>query len=148
MLVDLDAENQIAISLHQYCRLFDRADFDAFASLFDHGRWFMVDKPGSRPVREWIVRNVRLYDGYPLTRHEISNLVVDVGPEHNEATFGCYIAIWQHLPTEAPRLLTHARFDGTFTRVEDTWRWTKHAMTADWVGDLTTHIKNGMAADS
>lgn len=146
MMIDFETEQQVRTTLHQYCHTFDRADFVAFATLFEHGRWFMVTEPGSPPVREWIAENVVLYDGRPLTRHEITNVVVTSGASPDEAAFHCYVAIWQHLPAAMPQLLAHARFSGTFRLVAGSWRWYEHVMHADYAGDLSHHIKGGLAS--
>lgn len=144
-MIDFETEHQVRTALHGYCETFDSADFGSFAGLFDQGRWFMVTEPGSQPVIDWINEHVVLYDGRPLTRHEMTNVVVESGKDDHEAQFRCYVAIWQHLPGAAPKLLTHVRFHGTFVRVEGNWRWREHVMVADWAGDLGTHIQGGLA---
>ena len=146
MLVAEDAELQVRTIVHRYCDTFDRAEFEAFAALFEHGRWFMVSEPGSAPVLDWINENIVLYDGRPLTRHEVSNLIVEAGEGRDDVGFRCYIAIWQHLPEALPKLLAHARFSGTFRRSGDDWRWHEHVMEIDYAGDLSTHIKAGLAS--
>ena len=146
MPVALETERQIRSALHHYCDYFDTAQFESFAGLFEHGRWFMVDQPGSRPVQDWINEHIVLYDGLPLTRHEVTNLVVDEGVTPDEAAFRCYVAIWQHLPSELPRLLAHARFRGTFDSLSRAWHWREHRMSVDYAGDLSTHIKGGIAS--
>lgn len=65
MMINVETEQQVRTVLHQYCHTFDNADFMAFATLFEHGRWFMVNEPGSIPVQEWITDNVVLYDDRP-----------------------------------------------------------------------------------
>ena len=135
-----EAGQEISTTLHKYCDYFDSADFDAFADLFSHGRWFMVDGAGSQPVREWINQHIVLYNGRPLTRHEVSNIITEGGADADEAAFRCYVSIWQHLPENGPRLLAHARFTGTFRRGADGWQWREHVMDLDYAGDLSTHI--------
>lgn len=146
MSVAEDAEQQVRTTLHSYCDTFDRADFEAFAALFEQGRWFMVGEPGAEPVVEWINKNIVLYEGRPLTRHEVTNLIVEPGEGPDEVGFRCYIAIWQHLPDALPKLLAHARFRGTFRQSGGHWRWHEHAMEGDYAGDLSTHINGGLAS--
>lgn len=100
MLPSPEASQEISTILHNYCDYFDNADFDAFANLFSHGRWFMVDEDGSQPVREWINEHIVLYDGRPLTRHEVTNLITETSTDSDKTTFRCYVAIWQHLPQD------------------------------------------------
>ena len=140
-----EPEQKISATLEQYCRTFDDARFEAFAALFQHGRWFMVAHPGSRPVLRWIDQHVVLYDGRPLTRHQIGDLIVSAGSDPDEAAFRCGIVITQQLPGVSERLLARARFSGTFRRLDDGWWWHEHAMEPEEAGDLSTHIRGGPA---
>lgn len=133
-------EQQVRETLHRYCESIDEADFDAFASIFQHGRWFMTDEPGSASVRAWLDQNIVLYKGRTHTRHEIANLIVESSDGSDEASFRCYVAIWQDLPFEVPRLLVHARFSGSFHFLGDRWWWRDHVMNPVYVADLTSHI--------
>lgn len=133
-------EQQIRETLHRYCEAIDGADFGAFADIFRNGRWFMADKYGSAPVRAWLDKNIVLYDGRTYTRHEIANLIVESGEGSDEASFRCYVAIWQDLPQEVPRLLVHASFSGSFRLLDGQWWWQDHVMNPAYAADLTSHI--------
>ncbi len=146
MTIDSEMERQVKSTLDRYCNTFDGAQFEVFAALFERGRWFMVPEPGSKPVLEWIHQYVVLYEGRPLTRHEVSNLVVTGGSGPNEAVFRCAVGIWQQFPEELPRLLTRVRFSGTFRLFEDGWWWHTHVMDVEQAGDLRSHIKGGHVA--
>jgi 3-phenylpropionate/cinnamic acid dioxygenase small subunit len=143
---NLEAERQIRRTLNSYCERIDSADFDGFARLFERGCWFMVDTPGVEPVLSWLEANIVLHDGKTHTRHEISNLDVEVTNDGHTAEFRCYVAIWQDLPASRPELMVHARFAGTFRLVDDQWWWCSHTMTPDFVGDLSQHIRGSATA--
>lgn len=147
MAASHDAEREVRAVLHRYCEAMDDADFDAFAALFAHGRWFMVDEPGSAPVREWLDRNIVLHDGRTLTRHEIVNLTVQAEEGSDEAGFRCYATIWQDLPGTVPHLLAHVRFSGSFHLLDGTWWWRDHEMTATYTADLSSHIDGASASE-
>lgn len=134
-------EQLIRETLHSYCEAIDGAHFDAFAGIFQHGRWFMADEVGSASVREWLNRHVVLHDGRTLTRHEIANITVQSEEGSDEALFRCYVAIWQDLPDEVPRLLVHANFSGTFRLVDGRWWWRDHVMNPLYTADLASHIR-------
>lgn len=142
--VTYEVEQQIKLALHKYCESIDTADFDAFAALFERGRWFMVPQPGSQPVRDWLDQHIVLYDGHTYTRHEISNLSIEPTDSPDEAAFNCYVTIWQDLPQEPPKLMVHARFDGSFQRSGEAWWWSTHALTEHYRGDLSGHIKGAL----
>lgn len=142
--VSYEVEQQIKLTLHKYCEAIDTADFDAFAALFERGRWFMVSEPGSQPVRDWLDEYIVLYDGHTHTRHEITNLSVLPTGSPDETAFNCYVTIWQDLPETPPKLMAHVRFDGSFQRSEQSWWWTTHTATVQYAGDLGGHIKGGL----
>lgn len=141
-----EIEQKISTTVHRYCHAFDSGDFATFAGLFERGRWFMVPEAGSRAVDAWTRDHVILYDGRPRTRHQITNLVVDVDDTAHEAAFSCYVDIWMCLAGERPVLLAQARFYGTFRRHLDDWWWHEHVMEADHTGDLSRHIRDLPAA--
>lgn len=142
--VSYEVEQQIKLTLHKYCEAIDTADFDGFAALFERGRWFMVSQPGSQPVRDWLDERIVLYDGHTYTRHEISNLSVRPTESPDDVAFNCYVAIWQDLPGESPKLMVHVRFDGSFHRSGETWWWATHTAAEQYAGDLSGHIKGGL----
>jgi hypothetical protein len=146
MPVSHETEQQVRHTLVRYCEGIDNADFAALAALFEHGRWFAASAPGAEPLRTWLEEHIILYDGQTLTRHEMFNLIVEEGEHPDEVAFRCYITVWHDLPNESPRLLAHARFSGTFRKRDDGWWWNEHRMTASYAGDLSSHIKGGLAA--
>jgi hypothetical protein len=146
MPADLEAEGHVRRTLNSYCESFDRGDFEKFASLFERGQWFMVDAPGAEAVLTWLRTNIVLHDGETLTRHDISNLDVEVVDDHGVAQFRCHVAIWQILPARPPRLMVLGRWAGEFRLVDDTWWWSSHTAVVDYSGDLSQHIKGFAAA--
>lgn len=142
--VSYEVEQQVELTLHKYCEAIDTADFAGFAALFERGRWALAPQPGSQAVRDWLDERIVLYDGNTHTRHEMSNVSVHAAETPDEAAFTCYIAIWQDLPGEPPKLMAHARFDGTFRRSGETWWWSTHELTVQYAGDLSGHIKGGL----
>ena len=146
MPVSHETGQQIQSTLLEYCEAIDRADFAALAALFEHGRWFIMDEPGSAPMRAWLDEHIILYDGQTRTRHELSNVSVEPGERPDAVAFRCYVTIHQYQPSGPPQLLAHVRFHGTFVEREGRWWWSEHEMIADYAGDLGGHIRGGLAA--
>lgn len=147
MIAKYETHREIERILYRYCLAIDSADFDAFAALFEHGQWFMVDRPGAEPVREWLDRNVILYDGQTRMKHQITNLVIDEDEDGAGASFACYISLWQSVDSSPIQPLAYARFSGTFARVDGEWWWATHEVIADLVGDMSGHLRDWGAVE-
>jgi hypothetical protein len=128
-------------TLYRYCNAVDSADFAAFAEIFTHGQWFMVDEPGAAPVLEWFKRHTILYDGQTKTKHQITNLIVDEAADGQSASFTCTISIWQGLDDFPIQPIVMGRFAGTFVQLEGEWWWKTHRLIRELVGDRSRHIR-------
>jgi hypothetical protein len=84
---------------------------------------------------------VRTYDqGRPLTKHVITNVVVDVAPDGTTATAKSYVTVLQAKPPELPlQVIVSARHHDTFERVDGSWRFSERIDITDLVGDMTWH---------
>ncbi|HEY5332100.1 MAG TPA: nuclear transport factor 2 family protein [Solirubrobacterales bacterium] len=142
-----ETHREIERILYRYCTAIDTADFDSFAGLFAKGQWFMVDRAGSEPVREWLEENVILYDGQTRMKHQLTNLVIDEDEDGEGASFTCYISLWQGLKDFPVQPIFYGRFRGTFARVDGEWWWKSLDVTSDLVGDMSHHIKDWGAVE-
>ena len=135
------AEKEIWRTLCAYCEAIDNADFDRVASLWKHGRWPFADGPGSEPMRRWLEERVILYDGKTYTKHQMTNVVIDVDEDAGTAFFTIYSSIWQALPGTKPELIIYTRLNGTFERVDGRWWWKDLELLPDLVGDTSRHVR-------
>jgi len=136
------SEWQIRRILHRYCDTIDAGDFEAFAAIFERGTWAILEEPGSDAVLRWLKQNVILYDGEPRTKHQMTNLIVDVDDEAGTATFSCYVTVWQALPDFPLQAFSQAKFRGTFEREDGKWWWKRHDSVLGGLGDTSHHLRN------
>lgn len=136
-----DSEKEIWRTLCAYCEAIDAADFEGVARLWKHGTWPFAGEPGPEPIRRWLADHVILYDGKPHTKHQLTNVVIDVDDEAGTASFASYASIWQALPDFPLQPIIYARFNGTFERVDGRWWWKTLELIPDLVGDTSRHVR-------
>jgi len=135
-----DDNHDLTSMMFRYCELFDTAEFDAFAALFEHGEWHRAG-PGAPAARQWIEENIYLYDGLPQTKHVSTNVIVDVAADRASATGSAYVTIFQALPELPLQPIFSGRYEDQFVRAEHGWQWARREIFGDLYGDLTRHVK-------
>lgn len=136
------AEREIYRILCAYCEGIDTGDFDAVARIWEHGRWFFADGPGSEPVRRWLEENLIVYDGIPRTKHQLSNVVIDVDDESGTAFVRCCVSVHQAAPDFPLQPIFVGRMNAEFVRLNDRWWWRSQEVLPDLIGDLSRHSRS------
>jgi len=87
-------------------------------------------------------RLVRTYDGGSTgTKHNVTNLVIEVAADGMTAKAKSYITVLQAHPPEFPlQLIASNRHFDRFERVDGVWRFTERIDVQDLVGDMSHHI--------
>lgn len=136
-----DDVRDLTSMMFRYCELFDTTQFDAFATLFEHGEWHRAG-PGAPAARRWIDQNIYLYDGLPRTKHVSTNVIVDVAPDRATATGSAYVTIFQALPELPLQPIFSGRYADRFVRTHAEWQWARRKVFGDLYGDLSRHVKS------
>lgn len=136
-----DDVRELTSMMFRYCELFDTAEFDAFAALFEHGEWHRAG-PGAAAARSWIDENVYLYDGTPRTKHVSTNVIVEVAADGASATGSAYVTIFQALPALPLQPIFSGRYRDRFVRADGGWHWARREIFGDLYGDLSRHVKS------
>jgi 3-phenylpropionate/cinnamic acid dioxygenase small subunit len=128
-----------------YAERLDAGDLDGVAELFEHAV-VRAPRTGTERVGRDAVRTmydpvIRYDDGTPRTKHVLSNLEVQVDERAGHGTSRCVFTVWQATPGQGLRPVLTGRYDDTFTRVEETWRFTERTIHADLLGDLAHHMQ-------
>jgi hypothetical protein len=131
---------ELTAMMFRYCDLFDTAEYDAFAALFEHGEWHTAG-PGAPAARRWIDENVVLYDGLPRTKHVTTNVVIEVADDRASAVGSAYVTVFQSLPGFPLQPILVGRYRDRFARVDGAWRWARREVVGDLYGDLTHHVR-------
>jgi 3-phenylpropionate/cinnamic acid dioxygenase small subunit len=143
---------EITALIFRYAECIDAGDFDGIARLFEHAtvRSGEYAFSGAETLRDLWSDMVRIYDnGTPLTKHVITNVIVDVEAAGATATARSYVTVLQAKPPEFPlQVIVSARHHDTFERVGGAWRFSERIDITDLVGDMTWHTTSPYAADA
>lgn len=135
------AEQRILALMTEYCDSIDRGDLDACAALFQRGRWGIAGSlaEGETAVRS-LLDNVTLYDGRPLTRHLMSNVLIEVAPDSNQASARSCLMVMQGVPPDFPlQPIFIGSYHDVFVREGEQWWFRERVIVPDLVGDLSRH---------
>lgn len=128
--------------LYAYAMRFDDGDFDGAAALFDKG---CVVAGGQRIVgRENILAMwqqwVKTYDGKPLTRHLVTNPIIDLAGDGASATCQSQWTVIQAAPGFPLQIVASGRYRDSFARDATGWHFTtREYLQTDLVGDASAH---------
>jgi ketosteroid isomerase-like protein len=141
------AANHASISalVCRYADLIDAGDFKGIADLFAHA----VVRSGPRAFqgRDQLLalwsELVRTYDdGGTLTKHLISNVVVEVDEGGRRAKARSSVTVLQACPPDFPlQVIATSRHFDQFEKADGGWRFTERVDVTDLVGDLSRHTR-------
>lgn len=135
------AEQSILALMAEYCDSIDRGDLDGCAALFRNGRWGIAGQlaEGEAAVRA-LLANVTLYDGLPLTRHLMSNVLIEVAADGDHASARSCIMVMQAVPPDfALQAIFIGSYRDSFVREKQQWCFRERVIVPDLVGDLSRH---------
>ncbi len=137
--------------IYTYAERIDAGDFAGVAELFEHAtltfEGFDDAVTGRDAIEGLYARSTRRYeDGTPLTKHVMTNVMVDVADDGATAASRSYFTVLQAVPGAlALQPVIAGRYRHTFERVEGRWRVTTMHIMIDLVGDLGHHMLFGLA---
>lgn len=144
-----DSATEITNLIYTYAQLLDGGDLDGVARLFEHGRICGVqDGPpetvfaGSARVRQMYEMATRMYeDGTPKTKHNTTNVQLDIDEERGTARSTSYYCVTQATPELPLQVIVTGHYQDTFHRVDGAWCFESRTMFVDQVGDVSHHLK-------
>jgi ketosteroid isomerase-like protein len=132
--------------IYTYAERIDQGDFAGVAELFEHATMtfegFGDAVSGREDIEKLYTRSTRRYeDGTPHTKHVMTNVLVDVGDDGQNAASRSYFTVFQAVPGElALQPVIAGRYRHTYRRVERQWRVETMHVMIDLVGDLGHHM--------
>jgi hypothetical protein len=132
--------------LYTYAERIDAGDFDGIGELLQHATLTFEGYSDTVTSRDSITRlyerSTRRYDdGTPLSKHVITNVMVDVGEEAHTARSRSYFTVLQAVAGAlALQPVIAGRYRHGYERVDDAWRVTSMHVVIDLVGDLSHHM--------
>ena len=140
-----DPRDAVAALVHRYAELLDGGDLDALADLFARATLRSNQRPAVRSGRDEALALYRdtviLYDGSPCTKHVLTNLAIDLGPDTATATAHTHFAVLQARPELPLQVVLAGRYHDRFARLDGTWHFTGRLILVDLVGDLRWHAR-------
>lgn len=127
-----------------YGALLDRGELEAVAALFAHSTYRTAGSDvvleGADQVLAAQRYVVKLYDGVPRTHHNITNMRVDIDDTGSRAVCHAYYTVIQALPGDEPRIILTGRYEDTFEKVDECWRFADRLTYLDQIGRLEGHL--------
>jgi 3-phenylpropionate/cinnamic acid dioxygenase small subunit len=144
-----DSAIEIANLIYRYAELLDAGDLDGVAGLFAHGRICGVENgppetvfAGTAGVRKMYEMAIRIYDdGTPKTRHNTSNVQLEIDEGGGTARSTSYYCVTQATPDLPLQVIVTGHYHDTFHRRDGGWWFDSRTMFLDQVGDVSQHLK-------
>jgi 3-phenylpropionate/cinnamic acid dioxygenase small subunit len=144
-----DSAVEITNLIYHYAELIDAGDLDAVAELFARGRICGVENgppetvfTGTAGVRKMYEMAVRIHDdGTPKTKHNTSNVQLEIDEAGGTARSTSYYCVTQATPELPLQVIVTGHYKDTFHRLDGVWRFDSRTMFVDQVGDVSHHLK-------
>ena len=79
-------------------------------------------------------------DGTPLTKHVITNPIVEVADDGLTGTCRSYYTVFQKAGDEPLRPIINGHYRDEFEKVDGEWRFSRRHMGVDHIGDVSLHL--------
>jgi 3-phenylpropionate/cinnamic acid dioxygenase small subunit len=140
---------EISNLIYRYAQLLDTGELDAVAELFAHGRICGVENgppetvfSGTAGVRKMYEMATRIYqDGTPKTKHNTSNVQLEIDEVAGTACSTSYYCVTQATPELPLQVIVTGHYKDTFHRLDGVWWFDSRTMFVDQVGDVSHHLK-------
>ena len=144
-----DSAREITNLIYSYAELLDAGDLDGVAGLFAHGRICGVENgppetvfDGTARVRQMYEMATRIHeDGTPKTKHNTSNVHVEINEADGTASSRSYYCVTQATPELPLQVIVTGHYKDTFHRLDGVWWFDSRTMFVDQVGNVSQHLK-------
>lgn len=138
-----NSATEITNLLYRYAELMDGGELERVAELFRHAQLKNGDvmKDSDAMLEQWR-QLVKIYPcGTPLTKHVVTNPIVEVDEGANTASCRSYYTVLQATDTLPLQVIAAGRYHDQFERVEGKWHFTYRDYSLfDLKGDLSDHL--------
>ena len=150
----MSSRAEIAALIHAYAEAVDAADYDAIAAMFSCATYEVPTPDGYVVQRDAQIADAMRHttvrhDGSPCTKHQITNLVIDLDEAAGTASARSYFAVLQAVPWIFPlQTILAGRYHDRFALVDGRWRFAQRIVLTDLAGDLTHHVRGVRLTDT
>lgn len=143
-----DSAIEITNLIYRYAELIDAGDLAAVGELFTHGRVCGVENgppdsvfSGADRVRRMYEMAVRIHDdGTPKTKHNTSNVQLEIDEATGTARSRSYYCVTQATEELPLQVIVTGHYQDTFHRLDGVWWFDSRTMFIDQVGDVSQHL--------
>jgi 3-phenylpropionate/cinnamic acid dioxygenase small subunit len=140
-----DDATAITNLLYRYAEFMDLGDFAGAAGLFAHAD---VKLAGGQVVSGaenmeniWVQYTKRHADGTPMTKHVVTNPIVEFSDDRMRATSRSYYTVLQATESVPLQVIAAGRYHDSFEKVDGRWRFSARDYSLfDLKGDLRDHL--------
>lgn len=135
----------IANLLYRYAELMDSGDLVGTATLFERAKVRMAGDTVMEGVAGMLAvwqSHVRLYpNGTPMTKHVITNPIIEVDEAAGTATCRSYYTVLQATPDLPLQVICAGRYHDAFAKDAQGWYFTARDYSMlDLVGNMSAHL--------
>ena len=131
--------------LYRYAELIDAGDYEGIGEHLAHA---VITADGSDHETRGADKVAAMYhhttrkydDGTPLTKHVITNPIVEVADDGLTGTCRSYYTVFQKAGDEPLRPIINGHYRDEFEKVDGEWRFSRRHMGVDHIGDLSLHL--------
>ena len=139
-----ESKDAILKLMNEYCYRIDAADFEGFASLFEHGSFHVLGDPAGALVGKeavlGLLQKLTLYDGNLHTKHVLTNVQIDLEESGRGASAQSYITVYQAVLPDFPlQAIFLGHYHDVFEKDADQWRFKSRKISPDLIGDMSHH---------
>ena len=139
-----DPKSAVLQLMNEYCYRIDTGDKEGFARLFERGTFVLQGDPGGGDTGSAAVlkmlENVILYNGKTHTKHDMSNIQINIDESGEKATAQSYITVFQAVPPDFPlQAIFIGHYYDRFEKIDSSWHFTRREISPDLLGDLSFH---------
>lgn len=141
------SDDALAITnlLYRYAECMDLGDFAGAAALFAHAD---VTLAGGQVVRGadamrgiWEGYTKRHANGTPMTKHVVTNPIIEFSADRTRATARSYYTVLQATEIVPLQVIASGRYHDSFENADGVWRFvTRDYSLFDLKGDLRDHL--------
>ena len=141
-----ESHHAISSLMFRYAECVDQADFDGLAQLFAHGTLRSSDAAsdqgmsGRQVARFYAATNLVHEDGTLRTRHQTTNVWIDIDEAADRASARSYFVVLQATPKLPFQPIVGGRYEDRFERVDGSWRFADRLVLVDQIGDMSEHL--------
>ena len=140
----MSSREEILHLINSYSFLIDQGDLEDFAALFEHGEWGAEGSPllsGKEQMLEMLSTVIIYADGTPRTRHEVTNIDLDIDETRGVATCRSYVTLLQQTDDFPLQVVFSGEYSDDFEKVDVKWRFARRIIKRPFFGDMSAHNK-------